>query len=176
MMSGLRARPSSLSLRAAMNMVGVLPVPTGYGHRHAGEETIRCTMSALVRVGREPVGHAGEGEVRAVVAAQDHGVEPPVVLGAQPVGAFWVLPCPFGEPGGQGPLLLLGEHGLGLVADPGFAVGGADGVVDDGCLAVDGEFQQPVAVDPAGAPFFGRRRRVRGASFGLTSHWAVTGR
>ena len=52
MISGLRARPSSLSLRAAMNMTGVLPVPTGYGHSDAGEETIRCTMSRWCGYGR----------------------------------------------------------------------------------------------------------------------------
>ena len=62
MISGLCARPSSRSLRAAMNMVGVLPVPTGYGHSAAGEEMIRCTMSRWCGYGAKP--SAMPGKVR----------------------------------------------------------------------------------------------------------------
>ena len=162
----LTDQAQAAQFRYAHNHLSRLACPDLVRKQHRRLADHACHRSELVGAGTETGGQAGQGQVRAVVAAQHQVVEPLVVGGGQVGGAGGIFPGPVAEPFGElGGLLLGGEGGV-EVDDGALAVRGADHVADlDLALFEDGlgELRRGIT---RGAPGRGGQHAVRGAAHG----------
>jgi len=137
-------------------MVNVLPAPHAVGQQGVPAGHPAPYGVHLVLAEGDAVGHAREGEVRAIELAEAEVVVGVVIPPHEPLGAVGVGEHPAAELLLDQLLLLAGGQAGVRVHHPLVGVVRVR-VVDDRGLHVEGEFEQPVAVGPVGAVIGGGR-------------------
>ena len=95
---GWRISPSRRISIPAMTIVPVLPAPTAWSSSTDGSATIRATADNWCGRGVNAVDRPGNSKWLPVMDTGHMGVEAPVVVGDEPLGAGRVLEHPLAEP------------------------------------------------------------------------------